>query len=269
MGENAKRISDKKEVKIGTCVDMWNIRFDQLGEVEYEYRTDDLIWRIPMPDEDGTKPGDYQMGLVHDNYIPWQLKIDIDNLDKAPVVNTKGFFQMWDQRMGLVASVTCHHGLKLPKSSESAQFFWNGKTDVLHLAFLNNTSKELLIGVQCCMCRNRWVYGWNEIGHLIKSVWMRLRLFRQCNEYWFGLHPEETGRPFVYSDERPSCFIHQASENRTVHITSDGPDSYRLDCNGRTEKEGSWEQVRNEFIVRYMRGSEGRDMKERYIEGKK
>ena len=43
MGENAKRISDRKVVKIGTCNDMWCIRFDQLDEVEYEYRTDDLM----------------------------------------------------------------------------------------------------------------------------------------------------------------------------------------------------------------------------------
>lgn len=269
MGENAKRISDRKVVKIGTCNDMWSIRFDQLGEVEYEYRTDDLMWRIPMPDEDGTKPGDYAYGLCHDNYIPWQLSIDIDKLDKTPVIANSGFFQMWEKRMGLTINVTCHHGLELPKSNESAQFFWNGKADVLHLAFLNNAPKELLIGVQCRMCKNRWVYSWNEIGDFIKSVWMRLRLFRQCNEYWFRLHPEEAGKPFVYSDERPSCFTHQFSMNRTVHVTSDGPDSYRLDCNGRTEVEGPWEKVRNEFIVRFMRGFEGRDMTERYIEGKK
>lgn len=268
MGEYAKRISDKEEVKIGTCNEMWNIRYDQLSEVEYGYQTSDLLWRIPMPDEDGTKPGEYPFGVVHDNYVPWQLSIDLSEIDKDEFTANSGMFQMWDKRMGLTVNVKCYHGLKLPESTASAQFFWNGKADVLHLAFLNNAAEELLICVQCRMCKNLWTCGWNEIGHLIKSVWMRLRLFRQCNEYWFALHPEAVGKPFSYSKERPSCFYHKISESRSVRITSDGPDSYRLECNDMLEAEGTWEKVRDFLIVRHLRGFEGRDMMERYIEGK-
>lgn len=268
MGEYATRICDKQEVKIGTCNEMWNIRLDQIAEVEYKYQTDDMLWRIPMPDEDGTKPGDYPVGLIQGNIVPWQLSLDLDNIEKYPLIESSGMFQIWDMRMGLTVNVKCYHGLKLPESTASAQFFWNGKSDVLHLAFLNNSFNELLICVQCRMCRKVWSYSWNEIGHLIKSVWMRLRLFHQCNEYWFRLHPEAAGRPFSYRKDRPSCFYHRLSENRFVRITSDGPDDYSLEYNDTVEKRGIWVQVRNYLITRHLRGFEGRDMAERYTEEK-
>ena len=77
MGEYAHRKKDGKEVKIGTCSRMYYCRYDQTGEINYPYMTDNLIWRIPNPDEDGTMPGDYQCSLLRDNtVVPYHLQLD-------------------------------------------------------------------------------------------------------------------------------------------------------------------------------------------------
>mgnify|MGYP000894662136 CR=1 FL=1 len=77
MGEYAKRKIDGVDVKIGTCEDMFNCRYDQIIEVIYPYMSDNLYWRIPTPDEDGIQPGDFNQSLLlRDIYTPWKLKID-------------------------------------------------------------------------------------------------------------------------------------------------------------------------------------------------
>lgn len=163
---------DSEQVKIGTCNEMWNCRLDQLKEVEYGYKTDDLLWRIPWPEEDGTEPGDYHYPIVRTDYVPWQLRIDAGGIEKYPLIKESGSYQLWDRKSGLTVSIKCLHGLALPERTDSAQFYWNGKADVLHLAYLNNTPEELLICVQCRCCKKLWGFSWNEIGHLISSKWM-------------------------------------------------------------------------------------------------
>lgn len=68
MSENATRISDGQNVKIGTCESMYYLRFDQRGEVTYPWPTltddpdqlDPFLYRFPDPKEDGTLPGEYE-----------------------------------------------------------------------------------------------------------------------------------------------------------------------------------------------------------------
>ena len=64
MGEYAIRKSDREPIKIGTCEDMYYLRFEDQAKVtpdecsEFGYR-----WRIPFPDEDHILPGDYPGGF--------------------------------------------------------------------------------------------------------------------------------------------------------------------------------------------------------------
>lgn len=67
MGEYLHRGADGERVKIGTCEDLYCLRYDQLGEV-YARSGDDshprehldaYRFRFPFPDEDGVAPGDF------------------------------------------------------------------------------------------------------------------------------------------------------------------------------------------------------------------
>jgi hypothetical protein len=65
MGEYMRRISDGARIKVGTCEDLWSLRYDQLRDVAYcgdadpSRALDIYRFRFPWPDEDGTPPGDY------------------------------------------------------------------------------------------------------------------------------------------------------------------------------------------------------------------
>lgn len=73
MGEYATRRSDGQEIKIGTCENMYYLRYDQRGLIQpLEGNVDphdpeiacELRFRFPWPDEDRIPPGD---GKFHDN----------------------------------------------------------------------------------------------------------------------------------------------------------------------------------------------------------
>lgn len=75
MGEYATRKRDGERVKIGTCEDMYYMRFDQRHKVRAESSNVDPVkdaaeirFRFPFPDEDdievGAFDGDYQRGVV-------------------------------------------------------------------------------------------------------------------------------------------------------------------------------------------------------------
>lgn len=66
MGEYAFRNSDGQHIKIGTCENMYYIRYEDRFKVRPdEYSLDcsketGLIWRLPFPEEDHLKPGEYE-----------------------------------------------------------------------------------------------------------------------------------------------------------------------------------------------------------------
>lgn len=64
MGEYARVIgSPGGEVKIGTCENMYYLRWDQRHRVDYDYGikagTCEFRFRFPWPDEDDIEPGDF------------------------------------------------------------------------------------------------------------------------------------------------------------------------------------------------------------------
>jgi hypothetical protein len=66
MGEYAIRISDRERIKIGTCEEMMYLRYEDRDRVRPEsgsvnviqYATE-LRFRLPFPEEDHLKPGEY------------------------------------------------------------------------------------------------------------------------------------------------------------------------------------------------------------------
>jgi hypothetical protein len=66
MGEYAKRKSDNEIVKIGTENSMYYLRYEDRDQMTKEpgsldfATTLNLFWRLPFPDEDDIKPGEYR-----------------------------------------------------------------------------------------------------------------------------------------------------------------------------------------------------------------
>lgn len=203
MGEYAKRKIDGKEFKIGTCEDMFNCRYDQIGEVVYPYMSDNLYWRMPNPDEDCVKPGDFNQSLLlRDIYTPWKLKIDASRFSEEDKASMKqqGFFQLREPKMGLLVNIRCPHGFpmeqfKQNKEGDIISMGYSGHQDTLYLKGLKNEPNELKVLVECSACGSMWSFSFNDIEPMIESIWMRLRLLRQISDYHYS-HNEEN-REFV------------------------------------------------------------------------
>lgn len=83
MGEYAVRKSDGQEIKIGTCEDMYYLRYDQRDAVQ---GGDAALWaarawegarfRFPFPGEDGIAPGDFDDHTKSLNISGWQIPAD-------------------------------------------------------------------------------------------------------------------------------------------------------------------------------------------------
>lgn len=203
MSEYATRKIDGKEFKIGTCEDMFNCRYDQIGEVVYPYMSDNLYWRMPNPDEDCVKPGDFNQSLLlRDIYTPWKLKIDASRFSEEDKASMKqqGFFQLREPKMGLLVNIRCPHGFpmeqfKQNKEGDIISMGYSGHQDTLYLKGLKNEPNELKVLVECSACGSMWSFSFNDIEPMIESIWMRLRLLRQISDYHYS-HNEEN-REFV------------------------------------------------------------------------
>ena len=69
MGEYCTRLADKQSVKMGTCADMYYLRFEDMADVEPEEgSTFGTRFRLPWPDEDHHLPGDYCDGQAQGGY---------------------------------------------------------------------------------------------------------------------------------------------------------------------------------------------------------
>lgn len=203
MGEYATRKIDSKEFKIGTCEEMYNCRYDQIGEVVYPYMSDNLYWRIPTPDEDGTKPGDFNYSLLLDgDRIPWKLRLDTSKFSEEDKAGMKQFgtIQLKEPHMGLLVNVRCPHGLpieqfKINEEGAVISMGYNEHQDTLYLKGLKNDPNELKVLIECSACERMWSFSFNDIEPMIESIWMRLRLLHQISDYHYQRSEEK--REFV------------------------------------------------------------------------
>nr|DAI47248.1 MAG TPA: RNA polymerase-like protein [Caudoviricetes sp.] len=213
MGEYAKRKIDGKEFKIGTCEEIFNCRYDQRYEVVYPYMSDNLYWRIPTPDEDGTLPGDFNYSLLReDGYIPWKLMIDTSKFSNDDIADMQqtGIIQLKEPKMGLLVNIRCPHGFpmeqfKINKEGTVISMGYNGHKDTLYLKGLKNEPSELKVLVECSACRHMWSFSFNEIEPLIESIWMRLRLLRQISDYHYQRSEEKVEFSVKVNVGKDSC----------------------------------------------------------------
>jgi hypothetical protein len=156
MGEYAIRKSDNQEIKIGTCESMYYLRYSDRhmvraleGNVDPmdEGTVKELRFRLPFPDEDKVKPGEYK------DYSRG-ASLSYDFKDEG-TVNTPGIVQL-HSKCGMMVNVTCYHGEKLPEDTKDARFFFNGKApfyEVKHLKFFDG----VVYGVYTCTeCGQSW-----------------------------------------------------------------------------------------------------------------
>lgn len=246
MGEYAKRKIDNTEFKIGTCEDMFNCRYDQLGEITYPYMSNNLFWRIPTPDEDGTLPGDYNCSLLReDGYIPWKLMIDTSKFSNDDIVDMQktGTIQLKEPKMGLLVNIRCPHGFpmeqfKINKEGTIISMGYNGHQDTLYLKGLKNEPSEMKVLVECSACRHMWSFSFNEIEPLIESIWMRLRLLRQISDYHYQRSEEKVEFSVKVNIGKDSC----------ATICSIGKGRYLVKKDEYTKADAPWHIALVEFV---------------------
>ncbi len=173
MGEYAIRKSDGERIKIGTCEDMYYLRFSdrhlvqaQPGNVDPVKDVEHLRFRLPFPDEDHVLPGNY------DDYNRAARLIDFegDESDKP------GIFQVHHES-GLLLNLPCYHGTKLPEVGPGVKAFWNGKSWFYELYQLRGMADgSVLPVVHCRFCREAWRYQWATVwNHIPKDLRIALR----------------------------------------------------------------------------------------------
>ncbi len=246
MSEYATRKIDNTEFKIGTCEDMFKCRYDQLGEITYPYMSNNLFWRIPTPDEDGTLPGDYNHSLLReDGHIPWKLMIDTSKFgdDDIASLQQTGTIQLKEPSMGFLVNICCPHGLpmeqfKINKKSTVISMGYNGRQDTLYLKGLKNEPSELKVLVECSACRHIWSFSFNEIEPLIESIWMRLRLLRQISDYHYQRSEEKVEFSVKVNVGKDSC----------ATICSIGKGRYLVKKDETVKADAPWHIALVEFV---------------------
>lgn len=206
MGENALRKIDHTVIKIGRSdvSNLYYLRYEDRDKVEAVENSIDsetienIQWRLPLPDEDHLKPGDYES---HQPYIQCdkklgvyyihpdcQLSPDIEKLFENYAYRS-GIFQLYQKNLGLLVNIACHHGLKDNLNAEEVSFGWNGKRSPFALCGVLNDKTEMMISFTCIACEEKWLVSFVEIQHLIHSEEMKYRLFKLCSKYWEEKNP--------------------------------------------------------------------------------
>lgn len=251
MGEYATNKRTGERFKMGVCNDMYYVRYEQRAMFDYDYPTDNFRWRIPTPDEDSIEMGCYDYSLCKDgDVVPPNLAIDTYELPKDAVkaMQENDYpMQLSEGLMGLQVKVRCPHGLPFEGGAYEVDcqpgrflqsYGYNSFPEVLYLAALKNTAKDLLVCVKCRCCAGMWSFSLPEILPVIKSLWMQLRLLHQCSEYWY----ERNDEPFNATVKSIDFLLQEMS------ITAVSAKSWVVQVNGMAVCAGTWEKCRNCFI---------------------
>jgi hypothetical protein len=197
MSEYAIRKSDGKEIYIGSCEDMSCLRYEDRNKVSPgpcsldTAVTQDLYWRLPVPDEDGILPGDYSGSACYRkdekcgfSCIHHEALLDNDPETFGELTASPGSFQLSKDALGLVLSVTCYHGLKLNETDGETRFGWSGRKDALCLCGVKNAADEMKALYTCVACDKMWSCSFRDIQRLVRNQEVKKRLFVLCSEYW-------------------------------------------------------------------------------------
>lgn len=202
MGEYAIRKSDGASIKVGTCNSMYYSRWSQRNDFRgftLGNEMGNLLWRLPIPDEDGIQVGDFDYGVWATSpytALDESMAEILVNSDGEPTLKP-GIAQAKIDRLGMLLNVPCEHGLRLPLNTGDIKTFLNGCSFPIRLcAVKNDTSyNRMSIIVGCTACQCKWSFDFSEVQKYIKSSVMKLRLLRLCEDYWRD-HHEKGSRSF-------------------------------------------------------------------------
>ena len=177
MGEYARL--GKHDIKIGTCENMYYLRYDDRYRVSHipgnvdPKRDFDLRWRLPFPDEDNLGPGGYD-DYARGTPLLMRTSTGTDYFRAPALAENPGTLQLRHE-CGLLVNLPCYHGEKLPDISEG-RAFWNGKGYFYELAFVKNTRDGLAPIIRCKACEHLWRMEWDEVLPFIHDEKLRARL---------------------------------------------------------------------------------------------
>ena len=185
MSEFATRKSDGHRIKIGTCQNLYYLRYDQRDEVYYDRPFTDMCFRLPLPDEDKHKPGEFEFEGSLKN---WHTRLNDDfliDMKDEPCFQRGGVAQVKMDELGVILSVPCYHGFKLPTGKDcEVRSVYNGKINPMRILYIKpHHDGRMRIGVTCKSCGSMWEYTFDEIDKYLISHEMRSRLFKFCQEY--------------------------------------------------------------------------------------
>lgn len=198
MGEYAK--IGGQSIKIGTCENMYYLRFeDRMKVTKEENSLDpatclDLHWRLPIPSEDDMEIGCYDSCFQYrDEYKNWaydvRLNGDIPEEDKELFTNHFGTITL-NTEAGFRALIKCYHGAKMPEGSADIIIVPSHRRASFHMKSVKNTSTELRIEFCCDQCGETFSSEFTELEHMIVSPEMKQRLFKMCTEYYEQMNKE-------------------------------------------------------------------------------
>lgn len=190
MGEYATRRADGQKIKIGTCEDMFYLRIEDSNKVDPISGNVDaaiatgLRFRLPYLDEDDKQPGEYEdfnRGLrlwrtIKEGEREWTEDYKPDGLADAEA----GYLQLRHEASGLLLSVPCHHGERLPEVGPNVRAFWNGKGHSIELYAVKRTPAGVVPVIRCRHCRMMWVDTWADVLPFVPGAELRARLAKHA-----------------------------------------------------------------------------------------
>lgn len=210
MGEFANYQGER--IKIGTCEAMYYLRLEDVAKVEWipgnvnAARDLGLWFRLPYPDEDTNGPGNY--GEYNRGARLYRMEDDgtlrgsyaVDYSPEWLKETEPGRLQM-SHPSGLLISVPCHHGLKLPDLGPDVRVGWNGKTHSMELYMLKRTAEGVLPLVRCRHCESTWRASWDEVLPFVGDKVLRERLSVHAEPYYVtDSRSLQTAGPLAYAE---------------------------------------------------------------------
>jgi hypothetical protein len=192
MGEYATRRADGQKIKIGVCEDMFYLRIEDADAVAPLKNNVDasvgtgLRFRLPYPDEDALRPGEYEdfdrgfrlYRTVDDGRHEWS-----ENYVPAGLADAEaGYLQLRHEASGLLLSVPCHHGECLPDTGPNVRASWNGKGYSIELYAVKRTIDGVFPIVRCRHCKTMWRDTWADVLPFVADPILRERLARHDQE---------------------------------------------------------------------------------------
>ena len=190
MSEYAIRKVDGMEIRIGTCTDMYNLRYEDRrlvykipGNVDPRVDTN-LTWRLPFAEEDHIAIGMYSN--VGRSPTGSSFKgFPLVGFSSPEMVNDVGYTVLSNatpSKAGISVRVPCYHGERLP-DIEGCNVFWSDRFSYIRspkgyelIAVKNDATLGLRPIVECSQCGKRWTATWDAVLPYITDETLLKRL---------------------------------------------------------------------------------------------